>query len=305
MYLNQNNNCAVIPFLAKKNYLLHKKRNEFILTTVLITTFLVTLIMAAGGTYVSVQREAAMKLVGTTAQASVQNLTEEQRQLLNKSSLVNNIGIEIRLGSVCETGNRIGISYIDKVEWEKHRASLAEKVSGGYPEAEDEIMAAKWILSDMGITEPEIGMQISLVYLDCNNEQNQEEFVLAGFFEEDSHIRSGGKGDIYVSPSYAIKEMEMAHAVFYMDIKGNNKEKTLTKLSEELKLLPEQFLSLSPIYENTSSNVIFTVIFLVLIIIFSGYLVIYSIFYLSLSRDVKMYGKLITIGATERHIKQL
>ncbi len=57
-------------------------------------------------------------------------------------------------------------------------------------------------------------------------------------------------------------------------------------------------------YENTSSSVIFTVIFLVLIIIFSGYLVIYSIFYLSLSRDVKMYGKLITIGATERQIKQ-
>ena len=305
MYLNQNNNRSVISFLAKKNYLLHKKRNEFILAAVLITTFLVTLIMAAGGTYVSVQRESAMKLVGTTAQVSIQNLTEDQRLLLNKSSLVNNIGIEIRLGSVCETGNRIGISYVDKVEWEKHRASLVEKVNGGYPEAEDEIMAAKWILSDIGITEPEIGMKISLVYLDCNNEQKQEEFVLAGFFEEDSHIRSGGKGVIYVSPSYALKEMEMAHVVFYMDIRGDNKEKTLTKLSEELMLLPEQFLSLSPVYENTSSNVIFTVIFLVLIVIFSGYLVIYSIFYLSLSRDVKMYGKLITIGATERQIKQV
>lgn len=305
MYLNQNNNNAVIKSLAKKNYLLHKKRNAFILAAVLITTFLVALIMSAGGTYVAMQRESSMKLVGTTAQASVQNLTEEQRQLLNRSSFVSNIGMESRLGTVSETGNRISISYIDKMEWEMHRASLVEKVQGRYPEAEDEIMAAERILNDLGVTDPEIGMKISVSYFDGNNERKQEEFVLAGFFEEDSYIRSGGRGVIYVSPSYALREIETAHTVFYMDIKGDSKEKTLVKLSEELNLMPEQLLSLSPVYESTSSNVLFTVIFLVLIIVFSGYLVIYSIFYLSLSRDVKMYGKLITIGATERQIKQV
>ncbi|MCM1185283.1 MAG: ABC transporter permease [Lachnoclostridium sp.] len=305
MYLNQNNNHAVTAFLAKKNYILHKKRNGFIIAAVWITTFLVTLILAAGGTYVSEQRKSAMKLVGTTAHASVHNLTEEQRQLLNKSSLVNNIGMELRLGTVCETGNRIRISYIDKVEWEMHRASLVEKVSGRYPKAENEIMAAQWILNDLGITEPKIGMSIAISYLDNNDEPKQEEFVLAGFFEEASYIRSGGKGSIYVSSSYALKEAETAPSVFYMDLMGNGKEKTLAKLSEELKLFPEQFLSLSPVYEKTGSNIMFTIVFLVCLITFSGYLVIYSIFYLSLSRDVKMYGKLITIGATERQIKQV
>lgn len=41
------------------------------------------------------------------------------------------------------------------------------------------------------------------------------------------------------------------------------------------------------------------------IIVLSGYLFIYSFFYFSVSKDVRMYGELITIGATKKQIKRI
>lgn len=58
-----------------------------------------------------------------------------------------------------------------------------------------------------------------------------------------------------------------------------------------------------------SSEVDFTTIALLagilLLIIFSGYMIIYNIFYISVSKDIRFYGLLKTIGATNRQLKKL
>ena len=58
-----------------------------------------------------------------------------------------------------------------------------------------------------------------------------------------------------------------------------------------------------------SSEVDFTTIAMLagilLLIVFSGYMIIYNIFYISVSKDIRFYGLLKTIGTTNRQLKKL
>lgn len=58
-----------------------------------------------------------------------------------------------------------------------------------------------------------------------------------------------------------------------------------------------------------SSEVDFTTVAMLagilLLITFSGYMIIYNIFYISVSKDIRFYGLLKTIGTTNRQLKKL
>lgn len=56
---------------------------------------------------------------------------------------------------------------------------------------------------------------------------------------------------------------------------------------------------------SSNSSVIAMVIFLVLFIIGSGYLLIYNVLYISIAKDTRFYGLMKTIGTTQAQIKTL
>lgn len=45
--------------------------------------------------------------------------------------------------------------------------------------------------------------------------------------------------------------------------------------------------------------------FLIFIVMFSGYLIIYNIFYISIVKDIRFYGQLKTIGCTKKQIEKI
>lgn len=300
----ENDAGVAVKSFAARNLNANRKRNGFVVTAVFIITFLLALVLSAGNTFASAQRQESLKLIGTTAEASLHNPTAKQKELLNQSKFVSHIGMELYLGVVQDTGNRIGMSYIDRVEWEQHRFSLVRNFEGRYPEAANEIMAARWLLDELGIAEPKPGMTVPVTYFDKDNRKLSHEFILSGYFEEDSYIRSGNRGSIYVSPLYAMSADKLSETV-YIDLNGNNRESILQKLAAELGLQSGQYLSLSPAYEGTEKDTWIAMGFLTAVIVLSGYLFIYSFFYFSISKDVKMYGELITIGATQAQIKRI
>ena len=71
--------------------------------------------------------------MGTTADAGITNVTEEQLVEISKSSLVLDVGIQQRLGSVDTEqlqNARLGIVWIDDTEWEHHRLPTISGVVG-------------------------------------------------------------------------------------------------------------------------------------------------------------------------------
>ena len=71
--------------------------------------------------------------------------------------------------------------WIDEIEWEQHRVPTISDVYGNYPQAENEVMLPVWALNEMGISKPQIGMNITLSYQLGNNYQYiTDEFQLSG-----------------------------------------------------------------------------------------------------------------------------
>ncbi|WP_418751321.1 ABC transporter permease [Frisingicoccus sp.] len=300
----ENDTSAAVKAFAVRSLKVSRKKNSLIVAAVLIITFLLTLVLSAGNIFVSAQRTESLRLIGTTAETTLSNPTEGQKELLRSSTLAKHVGMELYFGTIKDTGSRIGISYIDVAEWEWHRFPLVRNFVGQFPKKENEIMAALWLLEDIGIKEPELGMVVSVTYFDRDNAVHSQEFILSGYFEDNSYIRSGGRGNLYVSPAFAMSADKMSETL-YMDLTGSNKENALQQLAAELRLQSGQSLTLSPAYESAGKVSWITIGFLVVIIVLSGYLFIYSFFYFSVSKDVQMYGELITIGATKKQIKRI
>ena len=105
--------------------------------------------------------------MGTTADVGITNVTENQLVEISKSNLVLDVGIQQRLGSVDTEqlqNARLGIVWIDDTEWEHHRLPTISGVVGNYPSSKNEIMLPTWVLEQMGISDPQIGMEIVLSY---------------------------------------------------------------------------------------------------------------------------------------------
>ena len=56
---------------------------------------------------------------------------------------------------------------------------------------------------------------------------------------------------------------------------------------------------------SSNGSMIAMVILLVLFIVGSGYLLIYNVLYISISKDTRFYGLMKTIGTTQKQIKSL
>ncbi|MFQ7237409.1 MAG: ABC transporter permease, partial [Enterococcus hulanensis] len=82
-----------------------------------------------------------------------------------------------------------------------------------------------------------------------------------------------------------------------------NVERSCEKLKSEVRFTAEQSFEIVPSVQ--SNSIILPLVAIIVFIIISGYLLIYNILYISISRDTQFYGQLKTIGATKRQIKRI
>ena len=61
----------------------------------------------------------------------------------------------------------------------------------------------------------------------------------------------------------------------------------------------------SQLADNIDPMVVVTLIGLLLLILFTGYLIIYNIFQITVTNDIKFYGLLKTIGTTGKQLKRI
>ena len=99
---------------------------------------------------------------------------------------VKTVGTQYMVGSVAEKNDEgrdlsIALSYYDPTEWEKHYKETIKDIEGKYPSDENEIMLSEDALSQLGMKEPKLNMEIPLSYYDKNGQQ-EKNFTLSGWF---------------------------------------------------------------------------------------------------------------------------
>ncbi|MGL4655447.1 MAG: FtsX-like permease family protein [Sarcina sp.] len=67
----------------------------------------------------------------------------------------------------------------------------------------------------------------------------------------------------------------------------------------------KSFLEATKEVQYIQTNELVPIVFIILLVMFSGYLIIYNIFYISIIREIRLYGQLKIIGFTFKQIKSL
>ena len=315
----ENDTSAVIQKLTGRSLKVNKRRNLFLVIAIMLTTLLIGFVFSVGMSLVESVKLEQIRLAGTMAHAAVGHPTASQIEQLHDLDYVKAVGTGNSVGYVentAELGNiSLTLHYFDETEWEELRAPAYVDVEGSYPEKENEIMVSRAVLERMGIDAPSIGMEIPLAYYTDSDKEGplmEETFCLSGWFTSYASVQSADTADvIFVSQalsekygktvekdgSASVKFVDEAHISEYCDA-----------LVSDLGLSENQPIATVQLYDTSAGQEIATLLSLCAVaafLIFTGYLLIYNILYISISRDVRFYGLLKTLGATPRQIKRV
>lgn len=315
----RNNNKAVIRQITKRSLKADKKRNLFIVIAIALTTLLIGSVFSIGMSLMESVRINQIRFMGTVAHAAVGHPTASQLERLNNLDYVKVVGTNNSVGSVKNTPQmgRINLTlhYFDKTEWEELRFPAYMDIEGSYPQKENEIMVSRWLLEKLGINNPSIGMEIPLTYYTDSENRDAlitQNFHLSGWFTGYGLIKSLNTSDvILVSQELSQKHgktVEKDGSATVMFDNPSRVSEYCDTLVSDLGLSENQPVEPVQTYDTgdgSTTTTLFALCAVIMFFIFTGYLLIYNVLYISISRDVRFYGLLKTLGTTPKQIKRI
>lgn len=304
--MHKDRNRSAIRRISKGLIRANRIRNFFAVFAIFLTTFMIATVFSFGISYADHYRTMTIRNDGTTASISLPHGTTEQKRALQGVGGIKSIGTEIPIGRYTARESNlsdVSVLYRDRTNFEEQYTPAISDIEGSYPDAADEIMASEAALATLGITDPEQGMEIPVSF-DTSDGQISGIFHLSGWFRA---YEPGNSAVILVSESFCEERgYSMSDGMLTIDAERDTAGSDL-----------EQYVSLSAGQEfqdrylsgdnNTSDRIkiIALICMLALFIVFSGYLLIYNIFYISITKDIRIYGLLKTIGTSPRQLKKI
>ena len=314
-----NNNKAVIKKLANRSFRSNKMRNVIAAIAIALTTFLFTAVLTIGMGASGTLEYSMAKMMGSSADALVQGLSEDQFQQLKENAMFEKVGCWIPVEIMTNTNRRVAeVDYADQTQLE---IRMLTPRTGSAPQKVNEVLVSANILKDLNIEE-KIGAEIPVelkvrqsgqVYhfdmvvsgiYDTPNEKSESVIVSKAFLEENAEMMSDialgrvGCGiytaDVVMRDSYMVKD-RISELV--RNIGGNPDD---VNAANAVRVAP------NPIVSNESGLMMWLVagVFGILFM-FCGYLLIYNVFEIAVTNDIRQYGLLRTVGTTSQQIKRL
>lgn len=109
----------------------------------------------------------------------------------------------------------------------------------------------------------------------------------------------------FVSEAYCKNEGYTIAQDGVLSLSLNKMPDDFMRIQKDVELNDNQSFNGAVSMSSSNGSVIAMVIFLVFFIIGSGYLLIYNVLYISISKDTRFYGLMKTIGTTQAQIKTL
>ena len=314
-----NNNKAVIKKLANRSFRSNKMRNVIAVIAIALTTFLFTAVLTIGMGASGTLEYSMAKLMGSSADALVQGLSEEQFQQLKRNAMFEKVGCWIPVDIMTNTNRRVAeVDYADQNQLE---IRMLTPRTGSAPQKANEVLVSANILKDLNIEE-KIGAEIPIelkarqsgqIYhfdmvvsgiYDTPNEKSESVIVSKAFLEENpemmSDITQGRIGcgiysaDVVMRDNYMVKD-RISELV--RNIGGN---------PDDINADNAVRVALNPIISGDSGLMMWLVASVFgILFMFCGYLLIYNVFEIAVTNDIRQYGLLRTVGTTSQQIKRL
>ena len=318
-------NRGCIRRLSFKTLLASRKRNLIAIAAIVLTTLLFTSLFTIVLSINETNQNYQFRSVGTYAHGSFKDVDKDQIAKLSAHPKVKAVGRRTVIG-LCISGvfakDYGEVSFMDDntAKW-----GYAVPTVGRAPTSGKEIAMDTKALTLLGVT-PELGAQVTLTYsLTDKNQLGRDvtdTFTLVGWWEYDELL---AVHFLNVSQDYVnqIEAMAVAEGMnpFRTDLSvmlssSLDIENTLTKIGEDcgysvgdkvgqLRIGVNWGYTATQLADSMDAGSILAVIAVLVVVTFTGYLVIYNIFQISVAGDIRYYGLLKTIGVTPKQLRRI
>ena len=289
------------------------------LTTVLFTS-LFTIAMSINDGF----QQSNFRQVGGFSHGGFKYLTEEQFNELKDDPLIDQWGLRRFLGMPTEVPfnkSHVEVSYADAnyAHW-----AFCDPIEGRLPEeGTDEAATDTAVLELLGI-EPEIGAKFTLTF-DVDGRTTTQTFTLCGWWERDeaivaSHVLIPESrvdailDEVGVTPPGSNGMIGTWNLDVMLKSGSRHIEQDLSQIladhGYQSETAGDDYIDTgvnwgytgAQLSDNLDPIVVAAIAAMLLLIIFTGYLIIYNVFQISVTNDIRFYGLLKTIGTTPRQL---
>ncbi len=303
-------NKKILRMLAGKAYRKNLRQNLMMILSITMTAFLITVVFSLGISYYKTVTERNLASEGMKYDISLPEPTDEQIHRTREADGVKYAGLTVKCAAADsdDRTDRIRFYWADEICWEKQCRPAFVRWEGTYPEKENEIMLSTQALSELGIGQPETGMEIPLIWSSLSADSDLNDcktvFYLTGWFEEYGSHNNG-----YISKEFyektGVKQTDITNGILYISLENPLYSSAyIKKLENQIGLIGNQVIYSDPLLLAKFVRLAAGILFLTVMTLVSGALFIYNIFYISIAREIKHYGQYKTIGMTAGQMKK-
>lgn len=321
-------NRKCVRHLAWKSLLASRTRNLIAIVAIALTTMLFTSLFTIALSINEGFQQSNFRQVGGFSHGGFKYMTQAQFNELKDDPLISQWGERRYLGMPTEAPfnkSHVEVSFADANEahW-----MFCDPVEGSLPqEGTDQAATDTHVLELLGI-KPEIGAEFTLTF-DVDGHETTQTFTLCGWWEYDEAI---------VANHVLIPESRVNEVLAEVGVDPDNPDDGMTgrwnldvmlksgsrHIEQDLNQILEnhgyQSENAGDNYIDTGVNwgytgarmsdlvdpmTVIAIVAVVLLIIFTGYLIIYNVFQISVAGDIRFYGLLKTIGTTPRQLRRI
>lgn len=323
--LNVNSKKA-IRRLSNRSFKANVSRNIIAVIAIALTAILFTALFTVGsGMIENIQRQ-TMRQAGGDGMIILKYLTDKQFDDIKDHELIEQISYN---RMICDEvisdellKRHAEIYYMNDVGME---LGFCTPTHGRKPEAENEIIMDTRAMKMLGLPE-EVGAPVTFKMRIHGGEIVERNFVLSGWWEADPTFDMASI--MVVSRAYIDAYIDELYNSFYENYEytgiinsyimcknsfglENKLERIITESGYSMDETAPNYIASNVNWSYMSSNfdldlpTVAAVIAALALIIFTGYLIIYNIFQISVIKDIRFYGLLKTIGTTGRQVKKI
>ena len=297
----ENDTSAITKKLAKKSLQSEKRRNLMVVIAVALAAFLICFTGIVSTSLTQMQRNQVVD----TYEAVWLGVEENDIETLKGLPEFERVGGYYMLGEeLSEQGYHASYVYCDAQMMEIAKAQM-ELLEGRVPEKANEVVVSEYFLSTYG-NNAKIGDTVTL-----DTESFHGDYVVTGIMDSVNEKEANTCAIILSNAALTEwKGFDPAGYRAYVHFKNSDQlgEELMTsycrEIAEEYQLPMPKMNSKYFAYASKSFD--FALMAgVIAIVLIGGYIVIQSIFRISINDKIKSYGQLRTIGATPKQIKRI
>ena len=304
----RNNNQEIASLLAKESYNSNKSRNRILTAAVALTVMMLFGVFSLAVGKLETDILLYMRNSGTAASTTLERGSQEQQEEIEALPYIKAVGSSVYIGNTEDYSCEV----LDETGWEKMTAPAYSDIHGEYPQKTEEIMLPVRALEAIGIHEPELGMEIPAGINLPGGEKLEKTFILSGYYtdyRDPAIYRPAG----YFSQEFlqGLTMEKEENTTLLIQQKDNIDDEAIEDMlyrDVEMRDDSQQFFGGISFYRQSVYDLaggFDTAVLMAGLILFGAAMLLYNVMYISLSRDIRQYGLLKTMGTTKKQLRSI